>query len=418
VTTFALIDCNSFYVSCERAFDLSLRGRAVVVLSNNDGCVVARSREAKALPVAMGVPFFQIRHHVDAGRLVAMSSNYTLYGDMSHRVMLTLADFGRAQEIYSIDECFLDLTGDQAPEITAAAARARVLKYTGIPTSVGIGPTKTLAKLASELAKDRPDGVFACPTPGPDLAAVLGQVDAGDVWGIGPRIREQLGQWGVRTALDLARLNVHTMRASYGVTGARVIEELRGVQCLALDEHPEPKQTITRSRSFSEQATSIGELRAAVATFVESAGEKVRHDGLCASSMTTFVERNRFDPDAPRCDGACTVTFPVPTSINTELMHAADASLRRLFRPGGRWKKAGVLLLGLVDAHHQQQTFLDPVDRDRANALMAAVDAVNHKHGRQVLRSGTTGLSARWRPLAERCSPRYTTRWDELPVVH
>jgi DNA polymerase V len=418
VPTLALVDCNSFYVSCERAFDQRLRGRAVVVLSNNDGCVVARSKEAKALPVAMGVPFFQVRHHVDAGRLIAMSSNYTLYGDMSHRVMTTLADFGQRQEVYSIDECFLDLTGDQTPERTAAAARAIVLKHTGIPTSIGIGPTKTLAKLASEVAKDRPDGLFVCPAPGPALAAVLANIPAGDVWGIGPRIREQLGQWAVRSALDLARLNPRTMRDRYGITGARVIEELRGIPCLALEEHPEPKQSITCSRSFSEQATTLEELRAAVSTFVERAGEKVRAQGLRASSMTTFVERNRFDPDAPHCDGAHTVTFPVPTSINAELMHAADHCLRQLYRPGGRWKKAGVLLLGLVDERHQQQTFLDSIDRDRANALMAVVDAVNHKHGRQLLRSATTGLSTRWHPLAERCSPRYTTRWDEVPVVH
>lgn len=418
MTIFALVDCNSFYVSCERVFQPQLRGRAVVVLSNNDGCVVARSKEAKAIPVAMGAPFFQIRHYVDAGQVIAMSSNYTLYGDMSRRVMITLAEFGRAQEIYSIDECFLDFTGDQTPERSAARARARVLKHTGIPTSVGIGPTKTLAKLASEIAKDRPDGVFSCPSPGPQLAAVLTQIEVGHVWGIGPRIREQLGQWGVRTALDLARLNVHTMRERYGVTGARVVEELRGVSCLSLEEHAQPKQSITCSRSFSEQATTLDELRAATATFVERAAEKVRQAGQCASSMVTFVERNRFDPDAPRCDGACTITFTVPTNVNSEFMKAADLSIRRLWRPDGRWKKAGVLLLGLCDQRHQQQSFLDPIDRKRTGALMATVDAINHRHGRAIVRSGTTILSERWQPLTERCSNRYTTRWDELPIVH
>ena len=416
--TFALVDCNSFYVSCERVFQMSLRGRAVVVLSNNDGCVVARSREAKALPVAMGAPFFQIRHLVDAGRLVAMSSNYTLYGDMSHRVMITLAEFGRTQEIYSIDECFLDLTGDQEPATTAAAARARVLKYTGIPTSVGLGPSKTLAKLASDLAKDRADGVFTCPPPGPALAEVLAHVPAADVWGIGPRISAQLREWGVCTALDLARLNIHTMRDHFGVTGARVIEELRGTSCLPLDDHPPAKQSVTCSRSFGEQATTLAELRAAVATFVEQAGEKVRKQGLCASSLVTFVERNRFDPNSPACDGSYTINFPVPTNLTPELMKAADLSVRRLWHPGGRWKKAGVMLLGLVDHRHQQQSFLDPVDRVRAAALMTAVDAVNHKHGRAVLRSGTTWLSQHWRPVADHCSNRYTTRWNELPIVH
>ncbi len=416
--TYALIDCNSFYVSCERLFQPRLKGRAVIVLSNNDGCTVARSREAKALPVAMGAPFFLVKHHVDAGRLVALSSNYTLYGDLSARVMDTLSEFAPAQEVYSIDECFLDLTGVRDPAKLCAAARATVLKNVGIPTSVGIGPTKTLAKLASEIAKDRADGVCELPPVGPALADVLRTIPHGDVWGIGPRIGAVLKGWGVTTALDLARLNVHTMRARYGVTGARVIEELRGIPCIQLEEAPPKKQTITCSRSFSGQVTELDELRAAVATFVERAGEKVRGQDLCASAMTTFVERNRFDPTAPRCDGAYTINFPVPTNLNSEFMGAADHSIRLLWEKGGRWKKAGVLMLGLVDAGAQQTSFLDPVDRKREGALMRTMDAINRKHGRAVLRSGTTGLSRQWRPLAERCSPRYTTQWDELLKVH
>ena len=414
---FGLVDCNSFYVSCERLFNPRLRGKAVVVLSNNDGCVVARSKEAKAIPVAMGVPLFQIQHHVDAGRVVALSSNYTLYGDLSHRVMTTWADFGKAQEIYSIDECFLDLTGDPDPAATMAKARAKVLHHVGIPTSVGIGPTKTLAKLASELAKDQPSGVVMCPPCGPALAAVLAGVAQKEVWGIGSRISEALDGMGVKTALDLARLNIHTMRARYGVAGARVIEELRGVSCLALEELPPPKQSITVSRSFGGQVTALDDLRTAVAMFIERAGEKVRAHGLCASSLTVFLERNRFDPDSPQCDGALNVIFPIATNLTGELLAAGDVMVRRLWKPDGRWKKAGVLLLGLVDQHAQQQSFLDPFDRPRVRALMTALDAINHKHGRAMIRSGTTGLSQHWRPLANRCSPRYSTRWDELLMV-
>ncbi len=414
---FGLIDCNSFYVSCERLFNPRLRGKAVVVLSNNDGCVVARSREAKLIPVTMGVPFFQIKHHVDAGRVIALSSNYTLYGDLSHRVMTTLASFGQAQEIYSIDECFLDMTGDPDPAATMAKARAQVLHDVGIPTSVGIGPTKTLAKLASDLAKEQTCGVFLCPPSGPALAAVLAGVALREVWGIGPRISEALDGMGVKTALDLARLNLHTMRARYGVTGARVIEELRGVSCLALEEVPPPKKSITVSRSFGEQVTALDDLRAAVAMFIERAGEKVRAQGLSASSMTVFLEGNRFDPHSPRCDGALHVTFPVATNLTGELLAAADVLVRRLWKPDGRWKKAGVLLLGLVDEHAQQQSFLDPIDRPKVRALMTALDTINHKHGRSLIRSGTTALSQHWRPLADRCSPRYSTRWDELLIV-
>ncbi|MGC4055842.1 MAG: Y-family DNA polymerase [Paludibaculum sp.] len=335
MATFALVDCNSFYVSCEQLFAPWLRGRAVIVLSNNDGCTVARSREAKALGIQMGTPFFQVKPLVDAGQLVAMSSNYTLYGDISQRVMETLSQFAPAQEVYSIDECFLDLTDVRAPEQQCALARETVLKNIGIPTSVGIGPTKTLAKLASDLAKQRPSGIYGLPAPGPGLASVLAAVPVEDVWGVGPRISAALRGMGVITALDLARLNVHTMRARYGVTGARVIEELRGVSCFPLEEAPPAKQSITCSRSFAGQVTELDELRAAVATFVERAGEKVRAGRLCASAMTTFVERNRFDPSAPRCDGAFTVNFPVPTNLNREFMAAADRSIRLLWDRGG-----------------------------------------------------------------------------------
>lgn len=414
---FALVDCNSFYVSCEALFAPNLRGRAVVVLSNNDGCVVARSKAAKALGIVMGIPFFKIREHVDAGRLVALSSNYTLYGDMSHRVMSVLGNTGFPQEVYSIDECFLDLTDDCDPIGTATRARGRVAHDVGIPTSVGIGATKTLAKLASDLAKDVPGGVYALPPPGPALADVLRNVPIIDIWGIGGRVGMTLLEWGVRTALDLARLNVHRMRERYGVTGARVVQELRGESCIDLQE-VQPKQSITSSRSFSTQATAVNELRAAVATFMERACEKAREGHRAATALTVFVEHNTFDPNAPQCSGALTRKLEVPTNLTGELMKHADAMVRSLWRKGGRWKKAGVMLLGLVDDRSQQQSFLDPIDRDKAKAVAAAVDAINHKHGRAVVRSGTTGLSQEWRPLSDRCSPRYTTRWDEVLKVH
>ena len=414
---YALIDCNSFYVSCERLFDPHLRGRAVVVLSNNDGCVVARSKEAKAVPVAMGVPLFQIREHVDAGRVVACSSNYTLYGDLSRRVMTVLAEVAEHQEIYSIDECFLDLTDDGDPEGTMTAARARVLHDVGIPTSVGLGQTKTLAKLASDLSKSMPTGVFTMPFPGPALAEVLGKIPAGDVWGIGPAITAGLARMGVVTALDVARMNVETMRAAYGVTGARVVQELRGIRCVPLEGKPPPKQTIIVSRSFGADVTDLAELRAAVCVFAERAGEKLRAQGLAATSIRTWVEANRFRTDAPACDGACDTNFPIPTDLTPELIAAAEAAVRRLWKASGRWKKAGVLLQGLTSSGARQESFLDPFDRPRMRALMAAVDQVNERHGRAVLACGTRALTQRWHPIADRCSPRYTTRWDELLAV-
>ena len=410
----ALIDCNSFYVSCERLFRPDLRGKAVVVLSNNDGCVIARSKEAKAVPVAMGVPLYQIRHHVDSGRVIACSSNYTLYGDLSHRVMATLAEVADRQEVYSIDECFLDLTDDCDPARTMADARARVLHDVGIPTSVGIGQTKTLAKLASDQSKAMPSGVFTMPPPGPLLAEVLRIIPAGDVWGCGPAISRGLAAMGVVTALDLARMDREVMRKAYGVTGVRMVEELRGNRCIAMEDAPADKKTITVSRSFGADVADLEELRAAVCAFAERAGEKLRGDGLAASTMRTWVEANKFKADAPACSGACDIAFPIATDLTPELIGAADASVRRLWREGGRWKKAGVLLQGLVRSSACQESFLDAYDRPRMRELMNALDRINERHGKVAVASGTRALSQRWRPIADRCSPRYTTRWDEL----
>jgi len=415
---YALIDCNAFYVSCERLFNPLLRQRAVVVLSNNDGCVVARSPEAKAIPIAMGVPLFQIKDHVTQGRLVALSSNYTLYGDISHRVMSTLEQYGRAQEVYSIDECFLNLAGDPHPDITMHQARHQVGHDIGIPVSIGIGPTKTLAKLASDLAKKLPTGVYNCPLPGPALATLLERVPVGDVWGVGARIAETLHTWGIRTALDLARLDRGIMQNKYGVTGARIIEELRGQPCHALETAPPAKQSITVSRSFGTIVTQQADVRSAIANFIERAAEKARAQHRCASSLLLFVAGNRFDQRAAHCDATHTITFPVPTNVTSELLTAADRCMPTLLKANGRWKQAGVTLLGLLDQSTQQQSFLDPINRPRAQALMTAVDGINAKHGRASIRPGSTTLSSRWQPLANRCSPRYTTNWDEVPRVY
>jgi DNA polymerase V len=414
---FALVDCNSFYVSCERLFNPRLRDKAVVVLSNNDGCVVARSREAKIIPVPMGVPFFQIKPAVDAGKVIAFSSNYTLYGDISQRVMTTLSEFGSAQEIYSIDECFLTITGDNDPCATMMKARAKVLRHIGIPTSIGIGPTKTLAKLASELAKNNPLGVFYCPAPGPELAEVLRAIPLSDVWGIGPRMSIGLHNLGLKTALDVARLPIAVMRETFGIVGARIVEELRGVSCLKLEEHAPAKQSITVSRSFGQQISALSDLRAAVATFTEQAGEKLRAQQLCASSLTVFIERNRFLSHAPLCDGAMTINFLTATQLTSELIVAADALVQRLWRSDGQWKKAGIVLQGLIDQHTVQQNFLDPIDRPRHAALMTTLDTINHKHGRAIIHSGAAHLSRDWRPINNQCSPRYSTCWDEVLSV-
>jgi DNA polymerase V len=410
---FALIDCNSFYVSCERQFNPHLRGKPVVVLSNNDGCVVARSTEAKPF-VDMGVPLFEIRHLVDAGKVLALSSNYTLYGDVSARVMGTLEPFGRQQEIYSIDECFLDLAGDADPCATMATARAVVLKNTGIPTSIGIAQTKTLAKLASDMGKSRPTGVFHLPPPGPHLAAVLATVPVADVWGVGAAYQASLRSAGIITALDLARTSPAWMRDRHGVVGERVICELRGESCHLLVPDPAPKQTLCVSRSFGREVTSRADLRAAVTSFAERAAEKARAGHRAASALSVFASTNPFSPDAPSCGGSASFTFPVPTNTTNDIVGAANALILRLYRDGGRWKKVGVILLGLIDDRYRQTSLFGDAERERHGRVSAAMDAVNQRFGKTSVCTGTRLMSAHWRPVANRCSQRFTTRWDEL----
>lgn len=410
----ALVDCNAFYVSCERVFNPSLRGRAVVVLSNNDGCVVARSMEAKQVPIAMGMPLFEFRDAVDSGQVIALSSNYVLYGDMSQRVMAVLADFSPHQEIYSIDECFLDLSGNPDPMAAMHQARCRVLREVGVPVSIGIATSKTLAKLGSFLAKSADAGVVAMAAPGAQLAKQLGGIPMGEVWGIGPRVEEGLRAWGVSTALDVARLSPERMRKRFSITGERVVRELRGERCLGIEMMPPPKQTLTVSRSFGVEVDTLDELRAAVGVFMETAAEKARRAGLAASAVSVWVAANPFDPRAPACSGGFTQPCSIPTNHTLELLRYGDRMVKQLWKSGGRWKKAGVMLVGLEPTGGRQESFLDAKDRQAMDRLMIHVDRLNRQHGRSVVRSGVTMLSRRWKPLAARCSPCYTTRWGEI----
>ena len=414
MTLIALIDCNSFYASCERVFDPSLIGKPLVVLSNNDGCVVARCSLAKSLGVPMGAPAFKLKEFTQKG-LILRSSNYTLYGDLSQRVMSILAEYGLKQEIYSIDECFIDVEGIQNIEKHMENARSKVLQWTGIPVSVGIGPTKTLAKLASEVAKMRVNGVYSCPSDPSDLRAWLATFPMSDVWGIGSRTAEKLRESGVSTAADVARIRDQWMQKYHGITGLRVVLELRGESCIPMEDFAPPKQSLCVSRSFGAMISDVNSLLAATTTFAERATEKVRLANLQASSLTVFIEGNRFSDDpTPSVSGS--VAFPVPTAYTPQVVHAAGLLVKKLHNPQGNYKKCGVLLTGLVPASTGQQTtlFEDPADKLRQNRLMTAVDHVNHRMGRGLVRSGAVLLSDEWKPQNGACSPRYTTRWDEV----
>jgi DNA polymerase V len=417
---YLMVDCNNFYASCERVFDPSLEGKPVVVLSNNDGCVIARSNEAKALGVAMGEPAYKREDFYAQSGVRVFSSNYALYGDMSARVMRTLGQFCAEAEIYSIDECFLMLRGLDSASLldTAREIRRTVRKWTGIPVGVGIARTKTLAKVANRLAK-KGDGVRLLENED-DIDRVLQGTEPGDVWGIGRRSARFLAACGVRTSLDLKRRPDDWVRRNLTVTGLRTVLELRQTPCIALEDAPPPARSLVCSRSFGTRVESLTSLEEAVSAYVQRAGEKLRRKGLVAGAVQVFLETNRFQP-GPQYSASRCRTLPAPTS-DTLALHAPTLQLlRELHRPGYRYQKAGVVLLDLAPAGHRQLSFLEPrgEERTRREALMRVMDRVNTMHGRGTLTLAASGLGKKeWHIRQERRSPHYTTSWAELPVAY
>jgi DNA polymerase V len=417
---FALVDCNNFYASCERVFQPKLTGQPIVVLSNNDGCVVARSNEAKALGIRMGVPEFQIRPLLRAHHVQVFSSNYTLYGDLSQRVMETLEQFSPDLEIYSIDEAFMSLAGFERRNLTdyGRAIRKTVKQWTGLPVSVGIAETKTLAKIANRIAKRTADtdGVFdllACP----DRDTLLSRVAVEDVWGIGPSSARLLTQQGMKTALQLRQADEHWIRTHMGVVGLRVVAELRGHSCLDLDACPAPKQGITCSRAFGRSVCTLAEMEEAVSSYVARAAEKLRREGLAATVLTVFVMTNAFTEE-PQYRNSVTCSLPVGTDMTSALIRTALRGLRTIYRDGYRYKKAGVMVTALVPASRVQPDLFDQQDRPKSKRLMTALDALNARWGAGTLQYAASGLSKPWKTQCHHRSPAYTTNWDELPIAH
>ncbi len=425
---FALIDCNNFYASCERVFAPSLAAAPIVVLSNNDGCVIARSAEAKALGIAMGEPAHLRQGFLQRHGVRLFSSNFALYGDMSRRVMETvemLAPGGPEDlEIYSIDEVFVRLDG-AIPRDRAAWAgdlRTTVLRWTGIPVSVGLAPTKTLAKIANRVAKKDPalGGVFdlgALPSPDPILAAT----ETGDVWGVGRRHSAMLARHGVRTALALRDLPDLFVRSRMTVTGLCTVRELRGIPCIPLESAPPPRKSILTSRCFGRPAHTFGAMAEAVAAYTCRTAEKLRAQGLAASHVTVFVMTSPHAKGAPYYANTTTAGRLEATDHSAALMALAKACLERIYRPGYRYKKAGVMLTGLERADARAQALpglLAPAESERdgsGRALMGVLDAVNAKWGRASLQYAGAGLDRPWRMRQAHCSRRFTTSWDELP---
>jgi DNA polymerase V len=412
----ALADANNFYVSCERVFQPELRGRPVVVLSNCDGCVIARSNEAKALGIAMGAPWHLNRKQFDTSGVIVRSSNYTLYGNMSARVMTVLSQFTPDLEIYSIDEAFLGLQGfGECLESHARAMRAAVLQWTGIPVSVGIAPTKTLAKVANHIAKkDEKHGGVVLLLDETAQEAALARLELTDLWGVAGRLAARLKAIGINTPLDLKRGDPRLIRERLGVVTMRLALELRGVPCLGLEREIPDRKSIMASRSFGRPVTTLAEMREAVASYTARAAEKLRRQHLATADLMVFIQTNRFKPDDAQHCASRAVHLPVATSDTGRLIGAALAGLGSIWRNGYRYKKAGVILLDLHRASAVQEGLFDKTDSPRRIALMQTIDRLNLRFGRDTVMFAATGIRRPWQMSREFLSPRYTTAWDEL----
>ncbi|PPD03928.1 MAG: DNA polymerase V subunit UmuC [Methylobacter sp.] len=422
--TIALVDVNNFYVSCELLFNPKLRGRPVVVLSNNDGCIVSRSGEAKRLGIKMGMPWFEARVRYKDHGVAALSSNYALYADMSNRVMSVLAEFASAAEVYSIDEAFLDFSGLSAKTAAEYGARIRqtVLQWTGLPVCVGLGSTKTLAKLANHYAKTQPQyhGVFDLSTlPARAGDAVLQSLPAGDVWGIGTPLAAKLKLLGIDTALDLKQAHPGLLRDRFGVVMARTIAELNGVSCIGLEQISPPRQNVSTSRTFGVPVTSLPSLSEAVVFYTARAAEKARRQEALASALSVYIKTSGFEP-RPYSSGCQTLALPVPTSDSRQLAKLSLTILRHIYRPGFRYQKAGVILSGLVPVSEGVTRDLFNGDDDQyrqSQKLMAVFDHINSRFGRQTLKLAGEGFKAPWQMKQAFKSPSYTTCWEHLLQV-
>lgn len=422
---FALVDVNNFYVSCERVFQPKLENVPMVVLSNNDGCAVARSAEVKALGVKMGTPWFKMKDLAEQHGIQAFSSNYTLYGDISNRAVSVLRDFTPNLEVYSIDESFLriesvvHLYGGAEP--MGIQIKDRMKDWLGLPVCVGIGSTKTLAKFANHLAKknSRFSGVCDLSTmPKDRLYRLMSEIDIGEVWGIGRNISKKLHQMGINTVLDLAQAHPQYIRIHFGVVMERVCYELRGVSCLKLEEVDPPKKQIIASCSFGKLVISLEELAESVATHVARAAEKLREQGSVTGAVQVYIQTNPHKMNESQYSQSIFIPLPDTTDNTLQLTDAAMIGLKQIYRKGYRYKKAGVMLALISDKPNQQQSLFEDIDTKGKSAnLMGALDKLNQRFGMGTVRTARTGTKQKWQMRSGNRSKSYTTKWDQLPIV-
>ena len=416
---FALVDCNNFYVSCERVFNPRLHNKPVVVLSNNDGCVIARSNESKALGIPMGAPCFQYKNVFEQHNIILLSSNYTLYGQMSQRVMQTIEMFANELEVYSIDEAFLALVNSPSISREVMAIKETVYQWTGIPVSIGVSTTKTLAKVANRYAKKhRPkQGVFIMDKAS-SQEEVLRSFPVEDIWGIGSQISSLLYKNGIRTAWELASIDDQWIKKKLSVTCLRTVWELRGISCLSLEEAPPPKKSIVCSKSFGEEIYDEVELSEALSSYVASAAEKLRNQRGVATFLSVFINTNRFDTEHSYAN-SIHITLPVASDYTPHLIANAKCGLNKIFRNGFAYKKVGIMLGGIVSKRVLQHDLFaeNKGSGPKQNTLMQLIDRMNNKYGRDTLKFGSQGTSQRWKMKQKNCTKRFTTSWDDLLVI-
>ena len=415
---YALVDCNSFFVSCECVFNPHLQGKPVVVLSSNDGCVVARSKEAKKLGIPMGAPAFEYADLFRNYNVKVFSSNFSLYADMSARVMRTLERFSPEMQIYSIDEAFLILDVPHIVEYCKEIKRV-VLKHTGIPISIGVGSTKTLSKVANDIAKKDAacQNIFSLENQ--DVREkVLQQLPVEDVWGIGRRIADFLHRNNIHTAGEFKDADDNWIRKNLSVVGLRMAWELRGISCLSMEETPPPKKTITCSRSFSRLVSDLDELLEAIASYTSRAAEKLRDQESLASYMDIFLMTNSHH-DSYYYANQVQIILPQPSHYTPKLIHYAKEGLRRIFREGLLYKKTGLTLGGIVsNKAYQMDLFVEKnEDEAKEQAIMQVMDRLNHRYGRKILKTAAEGIEQPWKSKREQCTPHYTTSWKELLTI-
>ncbi len=416
----ALVDCNNFYASCERVFNPQVAHKPVVVLSNNDGMVIARSQEAKDIGIKMGMPYFEARPLAKKYDLQIFSSNYALYGDMSNRVMTTLEQFSPNVEIYSIDEAFMNFEGFERKNLEeyCRLIRRTVIKWTGIPVSIGLAPTKTLAKVANKHAKKHKkfEGVLSF-LNNPEVDSWLEATDVADIWGIGHQYTKLLNRHGIYNAYELSKANDKWVKKHMTVMGLRTVLELRGIPCITMEYDIPAKKAIVSSRSFGHGVKSKNDVSEAVASYTTRAAEKMRLQKSACRSLTVFLRTNPYKDDLPQYHNGCLVELPVPANSTPELLHYAQRGVNQIYREGYEYHKVGVMLTDFVPFDSSQISMFDTKDRLRMARITELVDKVNNVMGKGTLMYAAEGIKKEWAMKRNMKSPHYTTQWQDLPVV-